>query len=102
MKLIEISVLLCALNVAALPRDMDRPLVEQCSNNQLSCCSNLKNTANANIDNVDQTMDIGNPVAVLGAVSVLVGNTLSQAVEALPISILSGCAPLIAASKTGV
>lgn len=102
MKLTLISIILCALLVAALPQDTERYFREKCSNNQLSCCSNLKSTAEANGNTVDQNgIPIDQTVNSVGGISVaiaeIVGNTVSQVSNIVPISILSGCAPILGA-----
>jgi hypothetical protein len=94
MKLALISMSLYALLCAALPQDTESYFREQCSSNELSCCSNLKSTAEANGNTIDQNQgnqnqDVGSGIGVL--VSVLTGNTLNQAANIIPISILSGC-----------
>jgi hypothetical protein len=93
MKLTLISTTLCALLVAALPQDTERHFREKCSNNQLSCCSNLKSTAEANGNTVDQN---GNTISVV-AVAALLEDTVNQVSNIIPISILSGCAPILGA-----
>lgn len=98
MKPALISIPLYALLCAALPQDTESYLREQCSSNELSCCSNLKSTAEANGNTIDQNqgnqvLDVASGVGVL--VSVLTGNTLNQVANIIPIRILSGCAPII-------
>lgn len=90
MKLTLISTTLCALLVAALPQDTERHFKEKCSNNQLSCCSNLKSTAEANGNTVDQNAN-ADPIAVIAFLE----NTVDQVSNIIPISILSGCAPIL-------
>lgn len=103
MKLSLISTISCALLVTGLPSDPMRLFGEKCSNNQLSCCSNLKSTAEANGNNVDQN---GNTIdqtvsglttigGITEVISELTGGTLSQVSNIIPVSILSGCAPLL-------
>lgn len=74
-----------AASTSALPQDLQRQQMadfkEQCGNNELSCCSNLKSTASASIG-----PNSFNPISV-------VVDTVNNMVPVT--SILSGCAPLI-------
>jgi hypothetical protein len=92
MKLTLISTLSCALLVAALPQDTWKHYREKCSNNQLSCCSDLKNTAEANGNTISTNIQGGDLTAVLGED---LSNTISLVTDIIPISILSGCAPIL-------
>lgn len=86
----------CPLLIAALPEGSEyrelKHLTQQCANFELSCCSNFRNSAEGT-----QVFDtsgtgtniIGNSVAVLGDA---ITGPLQQLI---PISILSGCSPII-------
>ncbi|KAJ5381668.1 uncharacterized protein N7496_004096 [Penicillium cataractarum] len=81
-----------ALLTAALPEPGLHSLKQQCSNFELSCCSDFRSSAEGTQvfeTSGSSTNIIGNAVAVLG-------NAAAGALQELtPISILSGCAPLI-------
>jgi len=94
MKLTLISILSCALLVAALPQDTYKPLWEKCSNNQLSCCSDLKNSAEAT---GGSELEGGN---IVSNTVVELTSTIDQVSENIPISILSGCAPILGAHNS--
>ncbi|KAJ6032513.1 hypothetical protein N7540_003245 [Penicillium herquei] len=84
--------------IAALPESVEKRefegLQQQCANLELSCCSNFKSSAEGT---QTQSFDpstggvnvIGNAISVIGT------STTAPLQELIPISILSGCAPII-------
>lgn len=83
-KLAGFVALTMAASATALPQDSQsqkevEDFKEKCGNNQLNCCSNLESTATGGDNIIDE---------VLGSIAAIVST-------AIPISLLSGCAPLI-------
>ncbi|KAJ6035906.1 hypothetical protein N7540_000185 [Penicillium herquei] len=98
----RLSILLAACTysilIAALPEGVEKRefenLKQQCANLELSCCSNFRSSAEGT---QTQSFDpsnggvnvVGNAIAVLGTAAT------GPLQELIPISILSGCAPII-------
>ncbi|PYH93976.1 hypothetical protein BO71DRAFT_477260, partial [Aspergillus ellipticus CBS 707.79] len=79
-----------ALLVTGIPLDTEKrsnpsDITQQCSNFQLSCCSNMKSS-------VEGTQELGTLVTVAVAVT---GTVEQTAQDLTQLSILSGCAPII-------
>ncbi|KAL2842903.1 hypothetical protein BJY01DRAFT_248858 [Aspergillus pseudoustus] len=90
------AIVFVPLLISALPQGTKneelKNLYQQCANYELSCCSNFRSSAEGSAE-FDAS---GSGVNLIGNAIGVLGNAVTQPLQqVIPISILSGCSPII-------